>query len=488
MTWQEFFRTRMPYISGLLNTEAVKRYGCPLPGFSMTKLVFWADETKFCWMVDEDELKRNFEYLITVPMSKLRALGTEIRTDHSRFVEFMDRQLETDRKSCSMPELKQILLNCLSLAYPLIGKNFLTIDAFDTFSTFSIKRLVRNRVGQKWSDKELDEKITELTKPLFATYALEEENEILRAASAVKQRTGPEAEKQLQQAAHYLRKKYWWAQLGWEPAQARTPDDFVELIRQAMKSSVRELEERTRLFDTKIRDQTNIRNRLIAEHGLEDARHLLELVDWTASLLDIRKQSQLMATWLTYRIIEQTGQKTNLPFELVSQATPSELIAILDGKPATQAQWKARKKAYFYGFLSGKEEYLGGSKARSRIRDVSVTPEKVADFQGLIANKGVTAGIVRICFGGQDAQQKVQKGDILVTGMTTPDFVPAMKRAGAIVTDEGGMTCHAAIISRELNIPCVVGTRIATKILHDGERVEVNANHGRIKRLQAIES
>jgi pyruvate, water dikinase len=65
--------------------------------------------------------------------------------------------------------------------------------------------------------------------------------------------------------------------------------------------------------------------------------------------------------------------------------------------------------------------------------------------------------------------------------MTSPDYVIGMKKAGAIVTDEGGITCHAAIVARELQIPCVIGTKNATKLLKDGQLVEVNANHGWVK-------
>jgi len=75
---------------------------------------------------------------------------------------------------------------------------------------------------------------------------------------------------------------------------------------------------------------------------------------------------------------------------------------------------------------------------------------------------------------------KMKANDILVSIATTPDLVPAIKKAAAIVTDIGGITCHAAIISRELGIPCVVGTRIATKALRDGDTVDVNATHGKI--------
>ncbi|MEO6077346.1 MAG: PEP-utilizing enzyme, partial [Candidatus Andersenbacteria bacterium] len=76
-----------------------------------------------------------------------------------------------------------------------------------------------------------------------------------------------------------------------------------------------------------------------------------------------------------------------------------------------------------------------------------------------------------------------QEGEILVTTMTRPEFVPLMRRAAAIVTDEGGLTSHAAIIARELQKPCVIGTKNATKILQTGDEVEVDASTGIVTRL-----
>ena len=74
----------------------------------------------------------------------------------------------------------------------------------------------------------------------------------------------------------------------------------------------------------------------------------------------------------------------------------------------------------------------------------------------------------------------MKAGDILISVATTPDLIPAIKKASAIVTDVGGITCHAAIISRELGIPCVVGTKISTKILKDGMIIDVDATHGKV--------
>ncbi|MDD1763690.1 MAG: phosphoenolpyruvate synthase [Methanobacteriaceae archaeon] len=97
--------------------------------------------------------------------------------------------------------------------------------------------------------------------------------------------------------------------------------------------------------------------------------------------------------------------------------------------------------------------------------------------KGLGASPGMAAGTVKI-ISSTDELDKVQEGDILVTVMTTPDMVPAMKRANGIITDEGGVTCHAAIVSRELGIPCVVGTGDATKILPENSMVTLDGNKG----------
>ncbi len=98
---------------------------------------------------------------------------------------------------------------------------------------------------------------------------------------------------------------------------------------------------------------------------------------------------------------------------------------------------------------------------------------------GLGASPGVATGVVKIVTGPENLD-KITKGDIMVTVMTTPDMVPAMERAGAIVTDEGGMTCHAAIVSRELGCPAVVGTKKGTKTLSDGMLITVDGGKGKV--------
>jgi len=92
----------------------------------------------------------------------------------------------------------------------------------------------------------------------------------------------------------------------------------------------------------------------------------------------------------------------------------------------------------------------------------------------------ITKGIVRIVNEVKD-MGKMKKGDILVSIATQPNLIPAMKKAAAFVTEQGGVTSHAAIVAREMNIPCVIGTKIVTKVFKDGDEVEVDATKGLVK-------
>lgn len=98
---------------------------------------------------------------------------------------------------------------------------------------------------------------------------------------------------------------------------------------------------------------------------------------------------------------------------------------------------------------------------------------------GNIANRGKVKGRARILSDYKDIY-KVKKGDIIVATMTTPDYVFAMEKAAGFITDEGGITCHAAILSREFNVPCIVGTVNATKEIQDGQMIELDAYAGRV--------
>jgi len=104
------------------------------------------------------------------------------------------------------------------------------------------------------------------------------------------------------------------------------------------------------------------------------------------------------------------------------------------------------------------------------------------ELKGTVANKGRASGKTRLIEPHVE-NQEFEQGEILITRMTTPDLMPLIKKALAIVTDEGGVTCHAAIVSREFDIPCIIGTKYATQVFEDGDMVEVDADNGLVKKF-----
>ena len=139
-------------------------------------------------------------------------------------------------------------------------------------------------------------------------------------------------------------------------------------------------------------------------------------------------------------------------------------------------------------FISQKEKLFSKLDYVSSIKKMDEFMHKGIDgseLKGSVANKGFVKGIVKLILNEKDFS-KFNEGDVLVASMTRIEYVPLMKKAGAIITDEGGITCHAAIVSRELNKPCIIGTKIATKVLHDGDLVEVNANTGLVRIISSL--
>ncbi|MBU0976459.1 hypothetical protein KJ918_06685 [Patescibacteria group bacterium] len=126
-------------------------------------------------------------------------------------------------------------------------------------------------------------------------------------------------------------------------------------------------------------------------------------------------------------------------------------------------------------FLSGRKNIETKMKAAGI--NINTSTRAGTKIYGQTACKGKRIGIACIVKTRRE-MKKVKSGNILVTPMTTPDYLVILGKVRAIVTDEGGITCHASIISRELGIPCIIGTQIATKRIQDGDRVEVNANKG----------
>jgi len=160
--------------------------------------------------------------------------------------------------------------------------------------------------------------------------------------------------------------------------------------------------------------------------------------------------------------------------EIIELARYGEILEEHYGLPQDIEWGVEREKIYI--LQSRPITTISGGMKAAGLKAVESGSGKVL-LNGLAAAPGVASGIVKIVSSGRELD-KIKQGDIMVTKMTMPDMVPGMKRAGAIVTDEGGMASHAAIVSRELGCPAVVGTKKATSILKDGMEITVDGGKG----------
>ena len=142
-------------------------------------------------------------------------------------------------------------------------------------------------------------------------------------------------------------------------------------------------------------------------------------------------------------------------------------------------EWGLDKQTGKLLILQARPETVWSLKKGPIESKAPIVTEKKLLLKGLPSAPGIGSGKVHVIL-SVDNVSEFKDGEILVTEMTTPDWVPTMKKAKAIVTDAGGMTCHAAIVSREMGIPCITGTRVGTKVLENGKEVTVDARMGMV--------
>jgi len=202
---------------------------------------------------------------------------------------------------------------------------------------------------------------------------------------------------------------------------------------------------------------------------------------------DIRKSYIFQANHIIDIFLQEIARRTKISFDDLHYYSVKEMEKLFRNNTGPGSKKINERKAAFLIVYDKRKtgNYIAGPEAKKIFKPYidQRIEKKIREFKGLVVNRGKITGIVRI-IQSPGKIGKMKKGDILVASMTSPDYILALKKAAAVVTDEGGMTCHAAIVSRELKIPGIVGTKIATKVLKDGDLVEVDADRGIVKILK----
>ncbi|MFH1235703.1 MAG: PEP-utilizing enzyme [Parcubacteria group bacterium] len=326
------------------------------------------------------------------------------------------------------------------------------------------------------TEEEVVEKLIAFSTPLKPNDVLNERLSLLRLALLRRRISKTAFEKHLQNHAEQYRhipvfdpdhEPYTLAYFRKELMRTRKP--------------AQELQELQKMFAGRKREfQSSLRTL----HPDPYTRQLLVFLKEAVYLRDYRDMLRQKLNVELRSLYVEIAQRLGLTVAECSALTNREIVTNLKaGKKFSKPE--ARRRKVYLLIQSGDHIKLWSGKTavykansvigRSVVRK---TPE-VTGFPGSL---GRAVGRARIVFTNRDLK-KVKKGDVLIATMTRQDFVSYMRRCVAVVTDEGSVTCHAAIVTRELGIPCVVGAKIATQVFKDGDRVEVDATNGIVRKV-----
>lgn len=262
-----------------------------------------------------------------------------------------------------------------------------------------------------------------------------------------------------------------------------TKEYFLDVISEDIKKGL-DVSQRVEKLKNYSKDLKEKKKKILEELKLDKkTEELFAAVSDAGYLIDLKKAKFSISHYHMKKWFKETASRLKISERQLNFMTPEDLEnAILKNSVNT----KQLDERYDYCVLlmdSGKATIYYKDQAKSYFKQFQIRiDEGKTELQGLCAQPGFAKGVAKIIKGTKDIN-KLQQGEILVASMTGPDFVIAMRKAAAIVTDTGGITCHAAIVSRELGVPCIVGTKIATKVFKDGDILEINGSNGIVRKV-----
>ncbi|MFA4937265.1 MAG: PEP-utilizing enzyme [Patescibacteria group bacterium] len=428
---------------------------------------------KLYWGWDDKEI-RNLGKKILAVCSTSR--GQRKHIDRVKFYIRQALQAANKIKSLNLKQYSnQELINLydylLIKAAPAHGFLDADVDAIDVVSEDFLAKIIKRNLPKSFSQVDFVQLYQNLATPIYESYLAKEERDIIKLASKHYQTRD----------IRKLYQKHWWVTLGWESMKIRSTGYYVAALKKfknkkAVRVELFKLDNRPKRIKIK-------RTKLLKRYKLgKEVFYWLKFFDVYTYLHDYRKEMQMKTAYSFYLLLKEVGRRFKLNPDDLEWLYYEDMKKLLHIGKIDKQEVKQRKKAAYVLVDKSGIRRFSGSRALSLAHKVlDLEPIKTKIITGTPVSSGKLIARVKVCSGSEEANRKVKKGEVLVCGMTMPDYVPAMKKSSAIITDEGGITCHAAIIARELGKPCIVGTKIATKALKDGDRVEVDADKGIIQ-------
>lgn len=287
------------------------------------------------------------------------------------------------------------------------------------------------------------------------------------------------------QSIKRVKDRYCWIAYGYE-GPALSFDYFVLELKNLLAEG--NAEEKIREVNNEGAEITDKQERLMNELKIGDeGKRLFGIARGFMFKKEFRKQTLFHAFYAVENLQREIAKRLGLSLKQVRYFTPSEITTFLGSETAgIEHIANARLELVAYKTVNGQISILAGLDAELEEKQieresVDTTVKEIAGQSAYAVPEKIT-GKARVAMTVEEASG-IQDGEILVSYSTNPNMVRFMKKAAAVVTEQGGITCHAAIVSRELRIPCVVGTKIATKIIKNGDLIEVDTQRGTVRKI-----
>lgn len=352
------------------------------------------------------------------------------------------------------------------------------IDPFMFFSERKLPKLLTEFLEQNQnSDFDPNKAVEILTKPEDPSFINKVELELIKIAKEINRGKNFKDPKINKKIKEHIDKYAWIKVESFFGTKAYTFDHVVKHLKDLLNSNLKEEIKKNKLW---IKNK-KIRQEYISKYNFnQEILTIANLSPVFAKWQDLRKENSVMKTYLDSKYLKELSKRTGINEDELACLDYSEIESVIN-KNFDASLFKKRKRGCLFIFEKDNFKVFYQNEIKNIIdKMLNFDYEEINEFSGTVVSLGKAKGIVKIVIKQEDIP-KVKKGDILVSTMTRPEHTSAMKKSAAIITNEGGITCHAAIISRELDIPCLVGTKVATKVLKDGDLVEVNASKGIVR-------
>ena len=429
------------------------------------------------WYLDMKDVRRGSNVLIKFAQ-KNKNLSARIIKDWKMDEELFNNFFHAFNK-INLRALDDLELLNLFEKYVNIALNRFTssaiIDHFALGTDEIVERMLRQEVGKLDKESDFTNIFSVATAPVHQSFINRAEIELLKIAIATPLNWG--------KIGAYQR-KYYWLKNNYIKARNLSVRHFANEI-DNWKKSKKDL--RVYLRQMRITPRLNKARKLklFKKYNFSPLlKTLLKISEDFTWWQDERKQATYLNIDIGTKILNELAVRRGYNKESLKFLIIPEVAVWFKQRFLSQKDLNERMKKSVMIVTRQGYEVITGTKV-NKIKKIMMgnnKKDKIRDVRGLSASVGRAIGRVRVVGSAREIG-KVNQGDILVAVMTRPDYISGMRKAAAIVTNEGGITCHAAIISRELGIPCIIGTKIATQIFHDGDLVEVNANHGWVRKI-----